>query len=45
MLTTVTGILVLSSFVLCILSAAGKAPLWASVLVLLIAELLHYLPL
>ncbi len=45
MLTTVTGLLIFSAFVLCILSAAGKAPLWVSVLLLLIAELLHYLPL
>lgn len=45
MLTTITGLLVLAAFVICILSGIGKAPLWVAVLFLAIVHLLAYLPL
>ena len=41
---TVFVILVLAAFVVAILSAIGKAPLWVSVILLCVIELLRILP-
>lgn len=41
---TISIILAVSAFVVCILSAIGKAPLWVAVILLAIAELLRVLP-
>lgn len=41
---TVILILVIAAFVCAIASALGKCPLWISVLLLCVAELLHSLP-
>lgn len=45
MITTVLGLMILCAFVTCILAGVGKAPLWVSVLLLCIVELLRVLPL
>lgn len=42
---TVLGFLIFGAFVCAIVSAIGKAPLWVSVLLLCIVELLRILPL
>lgn len=42
---TVFLLLALTAFVVAILSAIGRAPLWVSVLVLCVIELLRALPL
>jgi hypothetical protein len=42
---SLTFVLVILSFVLVILSAAGYAPLWVSVFLLALIQLLHVLPL
>ena len=42
---TVMIILVIAAFVVTVLSAIGKAPLWIAVLILTIVELLRVLPL
>lgn len=44
-ITTVLGLLILAAFIVCIMAGVGKAPLWASVLILCIVELLRILPL
>jgi hypothetical protein len=41
---TVTVLLLVASFVCCVLSAMGKCPLWVSVLLLLVAVMLEKLP-
>jgi hypothetical protein len=41
---SVTVLLVLAAFVLAIASAVGRAPLWASVTLLCLIELLRVLP-
>ena len=42
---TVNFLLALTAFVLTIVAAVGRAPLWAAVLVLTLIELLRVLPL
>jgi hypothetical protein len=42
---TVLVLLLLAAFVTCIASAMGKCPLWISVLLVIIADLLVHLPL
>jgi ABC-type phosphate/phosphonate transport system permease subunit len=42
---TVFVLLALGAFVLCLVAAAGRVPLWISVLVLCVLELLRALPL
>jgi hypothetical protein len=42
---TVIALLVLSAFVVAILSAIGKAPLWVAVLLICVVELLRIFPL
>jgi ABC-type phosphate/phosphonate transport system permease subunit len=42
---TVLFVLALAAFIVAILSAIGKVPLWVSVLVLCVIELLRTLPL
>jgi len=44
MLMTVIGFLVVAAFVVTVLAAIGKAPLWVSVLLLCLVELLRILP-
>ena len=44
MLLTVIGFLVVAAFIVTILSAIGKAPLWISVILLCLVELLRILP-
>lgn len=41
---TVTFVLVCAAFVLTLLAAAGKGPLWSAVFVLIVVELLQLLP-
>lgn len=41
---TLTLLLVLAAFVVCLLSAIGKAPLWVAVLLLIILELVRIVP-
>jgi hypothetical protein len=41
---TVLLVLVIGAFLVCVASAAGKAPLWVSVLLLSVVELLRVLP-
>ena len=45
MLLTVIGFLVVAAFICTIVSAIGKCPLWISVLLLCLVELLRILPL
>jgi hypothetical protein len=45
MLMTVIGLLVLAAFICAIVSAMGKCPLWVSVMLLCLVELLRILPL
>jgi len=40
----ITCILVIIAFIICILSAIGRAPLWVSVLLIAIAMMLGCLP-
>lgn len=42
---TVTVILALAALIIAIMSAIGKAPLWVSVILLSIIELLEHIPL
>lgn len=42
---TIALLLILTAFLLTILSAAGKAPLWAAVFVLVLERLITVLPL
>lgn len=42
---TVTVLLLLAAFVVVIASALGKAPVWVSVLLMLLVQLLQTLPL
>jgi len=42
---TVACILALAALIIAILSAIGKAPLWVSVILLAIIELLEHIPL
>jgi hypothetical protein len=42
---TVIAFLIIAAFIVCILSAIGKAPLWVAVLLLCIVALLRVLPL
>ncbi len=42
---TVFFVLALAAFIVAILSAIGKAPLWVSVMILCVIELLRTLPL
>ena len=42
---TVIGLLVLAAFIVTIAAAMSKAPLWVSVLLLCLVELLRILPL
>lgn len=42
---TVTVLLVLVAFLCAVASAAGKCPLWISVLLLIVLELLRVIPL
>lgn len=42
---TVFLILTLAAFIVAVLSAIGKAPLWVSVIILCLIELLRVLPL
>lgn len=44
MLTTVIGLLVIAAFIVAIGAAIGKAPLWVSVLLLCVIELLRIAP-
>lgn len=41
---TVTVVIVLAAFVIACMAGAGKAPLWCSVVLLCILELLRVLP-
>jgi hypothetical protein len=41
---TVLFILVIAAFLTCVASAAGKCPVWVSVLMLCVIELLRVLP-
>jgi hypothetical protein len=41
---TVAGLLVLAAFLVTIVAAMGKAPLWVAVLLLVLVELLRILP-
>lgn len=41
---TLTLLLVLSAFLVTLLHALGKAPLWVAVLLLVVAQLVGYLP-
>jgi hypothetical protein len=45
MILTVYVILILAAFITAIASAMGKVPLWVSVVLLCVMELLHVLPL
>jgi uncharacterized protein (DUF983 family) len=42
---TVIGFLVIAAFIATIVSALGKCPLWVSVLLLCVVELIRILPL
>lgn len=42
---TVTVILALAALIIAIMAAIGKAPLWVSVILLAIIELLEHIPL
>ncbi len=42
---SVIGFLVICAFITCIVAAIGKCPLWISVLLLCVVELLRILPL
>jgi len=42
---TVIGLLVLAAFIVTLLNAIGKAPLWVAVLLLVIVHLLGLVPL
>lgn len=42
---TVAGLLVLAAFLVTIVAATGRAPLWVAVLLLTLVELLRLLPL
>jgi hypothetical protein len=42
---TVLGLLIVAAFVVTIMSAMGKAPLWVGVILLCIVELVRILPL
>jgi hypothetical protein len=42
---TVFVVLVLAAFIVTVLSAIGRAPLWVSVIILCVIELLRVLPL
>ena len=44
-LNTVIGLLVLAAFITCIAAGANKCPLWVSVLLLCVIELIRILPL
>lgn len=44
-MVTVIGFLVVAAFIVTIVAAAGKAPLWVAVLCLVLVELLRLLPL
>lgn len=44
-INTVIGFLIIAAFVTCVLAGVNKAPLWVSVLLLCIIELLRILPL
>ena len=41
---TITMVLVVSAFIVTILNAIGKAPLWVAVLLLCVVELLQVMP-
>ena len=41
---TVTCVLVGAAFIVTILSAIGKAPLWVAVLLMVIVEMLRFMP-
>lgn len=41
---TVIGLLAIAAFVVCIIAAIGRAPLWVAVLLLVLIELLRILP-
>ena len=41
---TVSGVLVLAAFIITIVAAIGRAPLWVAVLLLVLVELLRLLP-
>ena len=45
MVLTVISILILGAFILTLVSAAGKCPLWVPVLLVVIVEALRILPL
>ncbi len=45
MLMTVIGFLVVAAFITAIVSAIGKCPLWVSVILICVVELLRILPL
>jgi hypothetical protein len=45
MLTTVIGVLVIAAFICVIVAAIGKCPVWVSVLLLCVVELLRVAPL
>jgi hypothetical protein len=42
---TITLLLVLAAFVVTVAASIGKAPLWIAVLLLVLLELLHVVPL
>ena len=44
-MVTVIGFLVVAAFIMTIVAAANKAPLWVPVLLLVLVELLRLLPL
>lgn len=45
MILTVMLLLAIAAFICCVASALGKCPLWISVVLLCIIELLHSVPL
>jgi len=45
MMITVLFVLALAAFIVAILSAIGKAPIWVAVVILCVIELLRALPL